>query len=295
MDRFLTVVMFAGAMMAPLRLAHAQTRAMPDRQADLESATATGDFSALPAMPHGKSTILGGEIRNVDPVLDQFTLRTVGQRPMKILFDERTQVFKNGNKIPLRELHSDEHASVQTVLEGANVFAISIHMLSDLPEGECQGRVLSYDPGTHELTIGSSLSREPIRLLLRDETQVVRVGQTAFVSASAGKTDLVNGALVNAKFDANGKGRAVASHVTVLAKPGSEFAFSGKLSSLDLHSGLLVLIDLRDQKSYQISFTSVTVPASDTLHAGDQVRVTATYDGASYTATQIIPLQAPQP
>ena len=69
--------------------------------------------STMPPLPRGKSTILGGAIRDVDPVLDRFTLRIVGEKPIRILFDERTQVFLDGKKIPLRELRPSSHASVE--------------------------------------------------------------------------------------------------------------------------------------------------------------------------------------
>ena len=295
MDRFLTAIVLGGATMAQLTLAHAQSETIANRPRDLKSATTTGDLSVLPAIPQGKSTILGGEIRDVDPVLDQFTLRVFGQRPMKIQFDERTQVYRDGTKIPLRELRAEEHASVQTVLDGANIFAISIHMLSQNPEGECQGHVLSYYPATRELTIGSSLSREPIRLQLREDTPVVREGQSEFTSASAGQADLVSGALVSVRFDANQKGQAFASHVTVLARPGSDFAFSGKLTSLDMHSGIMVVADPKDQKSYQISFDPNHLRGTENLHPGDQVRLTASFDGTRYTAIEITTIQTPQP
>jgi hypothetical protein len=268
---------------------------VPRQQPDMKSAFTTADFSALPSMPKGKSTILGGQITKLDPVLDQFTLRIFGQRPMKILFDGRTQVYRNGIKIPLRDLRSEEHASVQTILEGPNIFAISIHMLSDLPQGQCRGNVLDYNPGTRELTIATSMSNEPVRLLLREDTPVVREGQGAFTSRSAGEADLVNGALVSATFDAGEKGRAVANRVTVLAKPGSSFAYSGKLSSLDMHAGRIVLVDPRDQKSYQISFDPDRFPASESLHVGDQLRVSASFDGTRYVAVDITRIQAAQP
>jgi len=295
MDRFRAAVVFGSMAVGLTTMVLAQSQPMPNPQLDMKSAFTTADFSALPSMPQGKSTILGGQIRDVDPVLDQFTLRIFGQRPLKILFDERTQVYRNGQKIPLRELRSEEHASVQTVLDGANVFAVSIHMLSALPEGECQGHVLAYDAGTRQLTIGSSLSRDPIRLWLREDTPVVREGQSAFKSASEGQADLVNGSLVAVNFDADEKGRAVASRVTVLAKPGSDFVFSGRLSSLDMHAGILVLIDPRDQKNYQISFEPGRMTAAESLHVGDQVRVSASFDGAHYMATDIIMIQASQP
>jgi hypothetical protein len=295
MERLSTVIMLVVATITQVSIANAQTQRIPDQQSDLKSITAPGDLSDMPPMPRGKSTILGGEIRSVDPVLDQFTLRVFGQRPLKILFDERTQVFRNGEKISLRDLHPEEHASVQTILDGANVFAVSIHMLSQLPESECQGHVLSYNPDTRELSVGSSLTRDPIRLLVRDNTPVVRQGQGGFTSASAGSADLVNGALVLVNFDTNGKGQAVASRVTVLARPGSDFVFSGKLSSLDLHAGLLVLVDPRDEKNYQISFDPGRNSASQNLHNGDQVRVVASFDGSRYMAKEITTIQVPHP
>jgi len=103
------------------------------------------DSVSLPPLPPGKTTILGGEIRNFDPVRDQFSLRIYGQRPMKILFDERTQVYRDGVRIPVRDLGFEDHASVQTTLDGASVFAVSIHILAGSQEGECEGRVLKYD------------------------------------------------------------------------------------------------------------------------------------------------------
>jgi len=292
MNRFLIAAVLLNAMGALLPGLNAQSG---QQQPDMKSAITTADFSALPAMPHGKSTILGGQITKLDPVLDQFTLRIFGQRPMKILFDERTQVYRNGARISLRDLRSEEHASVQTVLEGSNIFAISIHMLSDLPRGQCRGNVLDYNPETRELTVATSMSNEPVRLVLRENTPVVRQGQSSFTAHSEGTGDLVNGALVTATFDATDKGRAVADQVTVLAKPGANFAFSGKLSSLDMHAGLMVLIDPRDQKSYQISFDPARLPASENLHLGDQVRVLASFDGRRYAAADITRIQAAQP
>jgi hypothetical protein len=168
-------------------------------------------------------------------------------------------------------------------------------MLSDLPQGEFQGRVLDYDPATRELTIGSSLSRDPIRMWLRENTPVVRQGQGEFASASTSQADLVTGSLVEVMFDADEKGKALASHVTVLAKPGSTFVFGGRLSGLDMHSGVLVIVDPRDQKSYQISFDPARMPITNTLHIGDEVRVQASFDDMRYTAVDITKTQASQP
>jgi hypothetical protein len=206
---------------------------------------------------------------------------------MKILFDERTRVFLNGSKIGLRELGPEEHASVETTLDGDKVFAVSIHILSQLAEGQYDGRVMSYNPSTGVLTIDASASRDPFRVLVSSNTQFARSGQRQFTSIASGPSDLAPGSLVSIKFHSRGPGQAVASTVTVLAVPGSLFSFSGNVSSVDLHSGLLVLVDPNDQRSYQILFNSALSSECRNLHPGDHILVTATYNGTGFMASTI--------
>ncbi|MGA8670015.1 MAG: hypothetical protein WB679_09070 [Terracidiphilus sp.] len=242
---------------------------------------------SIPPPPNGKSTIFGGEIRELDPVRDQITLKVYGERPMKILFDERTEVYRDGARIPLRDLRPEEHASVQTTLDGTKLFAVSIHMLSRSQDGEYEGRVLRFDPGTGELTVASGQSRETVKLLVQNGTSIVRKGQNAFSSERSGPSDLVTGSLVAVQFSASEKGAPIASKVEILAVPGSAFVFSGSVSALDLHSGLFVLVDPRDGRSNQVSFNPDLVPASHNLHLGENARVVAKYDGIHYVASEI--------
>ncbi len=287
MTRVFAVVMLGGALITQLTVASAKSEQSPDVQSALEPASVSVNFPALPPAPKGKSTILGGEIMSVDRVRDELTLKAFGQRPTKILYDERTQVFRDGKKIPLRDLTSTNRASVQTLLDGTNVFALSIHILSRSPEGEFQGHVISYNPSTRELTVGAIQLRDPIKLVVPVNTPVFRKGQDQFSSASSGVSDLVKGALISVTFESSKEGRGVASQIAVLATPGSAFVFSGNLSSLDMHTGSLVLVDPRDDKSYQIFFDSAQLPASKNFHPGDHVRVAATFDGARYVASTL--------
>jgi hypothetical protein len=287
MERFLAVIMLGGLVLSQSAVANAQSGQVAGSSPAIKSAGPAGDLSTLPAAPRGKSTIMGGEIRNVDPVRDQFSLNVFGQRPLKVLFDERTRLFRDGKSIPLLELASANHASVQTVLDGTKVFALSIHILSQSPEGECQGRVLSYSSGSGELAVDSSLTRDAIKLLVPPGTPILRVGQGAFTSLNAGSSDLVGGAVVNVKFVSDGRGRDVARRIEILAVPGSSFVFSGSIISLDLHTGSLVVVDPRDEKSYIIFFDSARTSTSQSLRIGEQVRVSATYDGNHYVANEI--------
>lgn len=286
MTGFVTLIMLGAVAAAQLSVADAKAQVEVQESA-LRSISASVDLPALPPAPPGKSTILGGEIRSVDPVRDQLTLRVFGQRPVKILFDERTQVYLDGKAIRLDDLRPAAHASVQTVLDGTDVYALSIHMLSQSPEGEYRGRVLKFNPDTHELTVSSLMYREPIKLLVPVSTPVARVGQPGFCLAQPGAADLVRGALISVKFESDKNGRGIASQIAVLATPGAAFVFVGNLTALDMHSGRLVLVDPADEQSYPVSFDSRRLSTGRNLHLGDHVMVTANFDGSRYVASAI--------
>ncbi len=281
------MVMLGGMTLAQLSFASPHSQSPAHSQANSGTDDSAGDLPALPPVPQGVSTILGGEIQDVDPVLDQFSLHIYGQRPMEIVFDPRTQVYRNGIRIPLSELGNDSHASVQTVLDGSKVFAISIRVLTQAPEGDCEGMVESYNPGSGELTVNSTLSAQPVHFFVSPGTPIARVGEHRFTSAPSGTVDLVRGAFVSVNFAPGQAGWDEANRIAILAVPGSSFVFGGNISYLDLHAGLLVLVDPRDGKSYQISFNPARFAVSANLHIYDNVRVIASYDGTRYVASAI--------
>lgn len=268
----------------------------PSANASASSAADTGLTSGdlasflppLPSVPSGKSTVIGGVIRTVDPVRDQLTLNVYGGgKPMKILFDERTQFYRDGVRTPLNNIRPEEHASVETILDGDDVFAVSVHMLSQSPLGECEGQVLAFDPRNGQVTVRNMLSGEPIKLTVEPKTMIARMGQPAFASTVTGTSDLMRGALISVKFESNNKGGAVADAISILATPGSGFYFSGNVTFLDLHAGLLALTDPRDQSSYTIAFDPARFPLSRQLHEGSRVGVSASFDGQRYVATKM--------
>jgi hypothetical protein len=246
-----------------------------------------GDLPPLPPPPGGKSTVFGGAIRKVDPVRDQLTLGIYGEKPLKILFDERTQVYRDGRRVPLRELGLCDHASVQTTLDGASVFALSIHILSQSPQGDYQGRVLSYRPDSGELTLEASTIGEPLKLHVSQTTSIARQGQSAFASTPSGLSDLARGSLISVQFQSNRDGRGEATHIAVLAVPGAAFSFSGDISALDLKAGYLDLFDPQSDRSYRIYFDPAHAPAVSDLHSGAHLNVSVNYDGTRYVANAI--------
>lgn len=279
--RYLLAGIMLGSMaMAPFSFAGAKFDQTANAKPGAEAASAD-----LLAMPPGRATVIGGVIRDVDPVRDQLTLKIFGGHSMKILFDERTQVYRDGVKSTLSGLRPAEHASIETMLDGTTIFARSIHMLSQAPDGECQGQVIAYNSETREMTLSESLSREPIKLRIPASVAIAPAGQAASPSATLGSSDLVKGALISAKFESGNDGEGVATEISILATPGSSFVFSGNVTFLDMHTQRLVIVDPRDGRSYSLSFDPSHLPESRNLHQGSHVTVTANFDGSRYVAT----------
>jgi hypothetical protein len=288
MGRIFAAIMLSSVAISQLSFAEAKTEQTADKQFIESPDGAAGSLPSLPPIPRGKSTVLGGFIQNIDPVRDQLTLSVSGgKQRMKILFDERTQVYRDGARVKLGDLRPDDQASIETVLDGTSVFALSIHMLSQSPEGECQGQVLNYDAGSGELTVNDVISRESVKIRVPAGVAVTREGQAATPFSSAGLSPFTKGTLISVKFKSDNEGHGIANQIAVLATPGSSFIFSGNVAFLDLHSNLLVVVDPRDEKSYKITFDPARFPVSKDLHEGANVRVTASFDGTHYVASTI--------
>ena len=286
MARFLTLMMLTNAMVLPVTLAFAgQTQTAPAATAETSQQAAPSPYT-IPPRPSGKSTVIGGAIHNIDPVRDQFTLKIFGGKSMKILFDERTQVYKDGKRTPLRSMHTDDHASVETILDGTKVFALSIHVLSQLPEGERQGQIVDFNPASRELTVSDAVGKGPLKLRLTPDATIVRTGQ-ATGGQGGGVSDLVKGALISVNFKSDNQGHGLATQVSVLATPGSTFVFTGNITFLDLRAKVLVVADPSNDKTYKISFDPDRLPITRDLHEGQQATVTATFQSTGYVANTI--------
>jgi hypothetical protein len=252
------------------------------------SATSVPNYlPPMPAAPQGKSTVIGGVIRDVDPLQDQLSLKVYGGHPMNILFDARTKVYRDGVQAPLTDLHSQEHASVETVLDGDNIFALSVHMLSHSPGGDCQGQVLGYDPRDGDLTVRNTLSGQPVHLRVTANTAIERVGPPSFTANPLGVSDLMHGALLSIQFQADKQGGGIANHIAILATPGAEFQFAGDVTYFDMHAANIALRDSQDQKNYTVYFDPSRFSQSGQLHVGSHVVISASFDGKHYVANSL--------
>lgn len=253
----------------------------PKEQRAAQADAALGAMPNLPPVPAGKSTVIGGTLLKVDPVRDQGTVHVFGGGSMKIFFDARTQVYRDGQRVSLSDLKNGDRASVETILDGTMVFARSIHILTRRMEAECQGQVLAYNAATGELRVRDALSSEPLALRVASGTTILREGHEAPSSAQLGA-----GALVDVEYQSSGSGQGVATRIAILAVPGLEYIFSGRVAFVDVRAGKMAIVDPHDQKSYDISFDLRSKVLRD-VREGNDVVVTAVFDGKRYSANAI--------
>jgi hypothetical protein len=243
----------------------------------------------LPPPPGGKATLIGGTLSSLDRVRDEMIVRPFGGGKLRILFDGRTQVYRDGTKVSQRELRSGDRIYVDTLLDGTTIFAKNIRMQTKQTGGESRGQIVKYDQGTGTLTLKDALSSHSVNLRVTSSTRILHDSQVGT------RADLVPGALVTVSFRASGKEPkepGIVDEVSILAAPGTAFTFAGQVTYLDMPAGLLVLVDPRDKKSYEIHFDPARMKTDGELREGSEVNVTADFDGTRYV-TKAVTVSAP--
>jgi len=290
MNRFLTVVLLGTMAYAQARppsfSADGNLPSPPAREPSpaAEPSTPNIRVSPLPDLlpqPQGNPTLIGGTISKIDRVRDEITVKIFGGKSTRILFDSRTHVYCDGAAVSAGDLRNGERVYLDTMLAGTNIFAKNIRAITQGPTGQNSGQVVSYDARTGELLLNDAIFSQNVKLRILPTTMIFRRGQRASGS------ELLPGTLVSVAFLPNGSGEPVARQVSILANPGNTFVFVGRVLHLDLHIGLLVVVDPRDQKSYEIDFDPGVINVSESLREGATVEATTTFDGLHYMASTI--------
>jgi hypothetical protein len=247
----------------------------------LQSTQVVGPLPQLLPQPTGRATLVGGTISKVDRVHDTLTLAIFGGGKARIFFDARTHISRDGDAVTANALQEGQRVYLDTKSAGNITFAGNIRVVTQAPVGETTGQIVDFDPRSGELVISDSMSSGTVKLRLTSSTPISR-GQNP-----ASSNDLLAGALISATFASNGSERGVARQISILAAPGNTFHFTGRVASLDLHLGRLVVVDPRDQKSYSIEFDPSMIPITDSLREGAMVVATTAFDGRRYVASDI--------
>jgi hypothetical protein len=231
----------------------------------------------LPPVPHANATLVGGIVDRLDRVRDRVTVRVFGGGKVSVLFDPRTQVYRDGKAATVADLREGERIYLDTILDGSPVFARTIRLHAARATGDSQGVVLKYRADRGELTLRDALSPHPVQIRLTSTTRLKQDDHA--VAASA----LVPGTLVAIDFSPEGEGHNTARAISILAIPGTRYTFAGQVVHIDLRTGLLVLTSSTDHKSHEVYLDPSVVP-DENLHPGATVTMVTTFEGSRYVA-----------
>jgi uncharacterized protein DUF5666 len=240
-----------------------------------------GSVPDMPPLPPGKATLLGGTISAVDHLRDRMILQIFRGGRTVVIFDDRTRVYRDGRATSLDDLKNGERVYADTVLDGTQVFARNILVAARSPIAGSYGQIVSFEPARGELTLRDTMSLNPLRVRLAPDTLIIRGGHPAQPA------ELRPGTLVTVAFLTGSNGQAVARRISILASPGTAFVFSGRVAHADLRRGLFVLVDPRDNKSYEVHFDPTVRALSRDVREGADVTVYAGFDGKRYAAQSI--------
>jgi uncharacterized protein DUF5666 len=244
-----------------------------------------------PPVPRTTTTLVGGTISKVDRMRNRMTVHVFGSGHWTVNFDERTHIFHNGAETTQLALKKGERVYVDTQLDNNrhDIFARNIRVgVAALP-ADADGQIIAVDPKHNELTLRDALNSVPVRFAVDPETRISK-GQTP-----ASFKDVKPGTLVHVRFSASSPNRGLAREVSIVATPGSVFTFSGKVTFLDLHRGLLAVQNSTDDRNYEIHFSPEVVTDRSSLGVGRDVLVRATFEGTRYTAQSVNLSRAAEP
>jgi hypothetical protein len=254
------------------------TTVRPDGS-EKKKSTDADPVMGVPALPTGKTSMVGGTVSKIDRVHNKLNVKIFGKGGQwDLAFDERTHFYRDGVETTFENVKKGDRVYVDTMLDGHRILARNVRVVTNVGPADARGQVTSYEDG--RVAIRDELSSQPVHFQVTDATQVKRDGRPASMA------DISEGSLIAVQFLPGKENRGVAQTITVLAAPGENFTFAGKVTHLDLRAGLLAVENRTDSKTYDITFDRErTLPSN--LMVGSDVKVAATFDGKRYKASQI--------
>jgi hypothetical protein len=244
----------------------------------------------LPPLPHNKVSLIGGTVTNLDRIQDRLTVQPFGDKQkMHLAYDVRTRFFRDGKPSHQREIKPGERVYVDSMLDGTRVFAKTIWIETGAASGSGRGQIVGYDAQAGMLTVRDELSAQPMTFRVNSSTAVRQGSETRSLA------NLMPGSLVTLSFDSRQGQQGVVREITVLAQPGSEFSFFGKITYMDLSRKLIAVANEPDRQTYDIYLQGMPTSEIRDLRTGSEVGISAVFDGRHYVARSIKMVASGQP
>ena len=249
---------------------------------DEEPSNAGDPLLDVPALPKGNVSLIGGTVAKIDQIRNRLVVEPFGGGDrVKLAFDERTHIFRDGAETTQMAIHKGDRIYVDTMLVKNRVFARNIRVQSQIGAADASGQVEAFDVNNGILTLRDQLSAEPVSFHVERGTVVNRDGRPATLA------EVKQGSLVTLKFAPGGRARGVVKEISLIAVPGTSFTFAGRVTHLDLRNATLAVQNQSDGKTYDINFDPAKVEGRENLAIGSQATVVATFTGSGYKAENI--------
>ena len=246
----------------------------------LADPTDVADLLAPKPLQHSKLSLIGGTVKSIDQIRDHMTVRIYGTGTMHVKFDQRTHFYRDGKETTQLAVKTGDRVYLDTQLFEGKVFAKNVHVESGNTPADASGQIVSFNSKSGDMVVRDDLAGANVKFRVGSQT-VVKNGQSA---ATIGL--LRPGALIAVKFSPRSRNTGTADEVSIIAEPGTSFTYFGRVTHLDLRSGLLAIENQADGKTYEVHLdSSIHVP--DNLAVGSMVTVVATFEGKKYAVQSI--------
>lgn len=232
-------------------------------------------------LPKQDMSLIGGVATKIDPIRNRVVVKPFGGgKKLDVRFDDRSHIYRDGRETTVMGIHQGDRIYLDTMLLEGHVFAKNVRVATTTEAAEARGQLTGAYPQRNEYTMIDSLTGQSVRFQVTPRTALQDRGQPATAAS------LTTGSLVDVMFLPGQKG-GTARQVLVLAVPGQNFIFSGKVTNLDISTGTLSIDNQTDNKNYTLRFNPSTVEDRDHLTVGADITASATFDGQSYHATTV--------
>lgn len=277
---------FAVAACAQQNTAPSSSMAAPPNAATAPGTNAAQDSSPdplldVPPLPNSKVTLVGGIVTGIDRVRNKISVEAFGGKKMKMFFDERSHIYRDGVETTQLGIRKGDRVYVDTQLDGSQIFARNIRVENTAGPADARGQIVSVDAKRGTVVVRDELSSQPVTFRVDSKTTVKGKGTSM--------ADLTPGSLVTLRFSPDHGG--VAQEINIAAKPGETFTFAGKVTHLDVSRGMIAIQNATDGRTYDVRFDPGSVDTNG-LIVGADVAITATFDGSGYSTRAINLVQA---
>jgi hypothetical protein len=230
---------------------------------------------APPPLPSSRIALIGGTVREIDPIRNRMKVQLFGGGKMNFIFDSRTKVTSNGAEFIPSKIRKGDRVYLDTQNVNGTLFARRIQVNNKTEPTELRGQVASFDAGTGEMRIYDAVSASHVPILVTQQTEIRSRNGAGQLS------QLQPGAYVAVRFQPSTGAKNEGQQVNIIVAPGESFRFIGTVRNLDLSSGYLSVENKVDDTLYELRASPEELRAKD-VTIGTDVDLSAMFNGRDY-------------